>query len=61
LQVSLGAAGYASFEALAEAIEMADKAMYGEKGRRKAGGAGSGSDRGSVGTGSPSTPIAVVR
>jgi hypothetical protein len=61
LQVSLGAAGYASFEALTEAIELADKAMYREKGRRKTGGTGSGPEQGSVGTGSPPTPIVAVR
>jgi diguanylate cyclase (GGDEF)-like protein len=61
LQVSLGAAGYASFEALAEAIELADKAMYREKARRKTRGAGSGRDQGGVGSASPPTPIAAVR
>jgi diguanylate cyclase (GGDEF)-like protein len=58
LQVSLGAAGYSSFEALAEAIDSADKAMYREKARRKADSAARGSG---VGSGTPSTPIAAVR
>ncbi|HWH53095.1 MAG TPA: GGDEF domain-containing protein [Gemmatimonadaceae bacterium] len=58
LQVSLGAAGYSSFEALAEAIDVADKAMYREKARRKTDGSGQGSG---VGSGSPPTPIAAVR
>jgi len=58
LQVSLGAAGYSSFEALAEAIDIADKAMYREKARRKTDGSGQGSG---VGSGSPPTPIAAVR
>jgi diguanylate cyclase (GGDEF)-like protein len=35
LQVSLGAADYASSEQLSYAIERADRAMYREKGRRK--------------------------
>jgi diguanylate cyclase (GGDEF)-like protein len=58
LQVSLGAAGYSSFEALAEAIDVADKAMYREKARRKSNTAGQGSG---VGSGTPPTPIAAVR
>lgn len=58
LQVSLGAAGYSSFEALAEAIDSADKAMYREKARRKADSDARGSG---VGSGTPSTPIAAVR
>jgi len=58
LQVSLGAAGYSSVEALAEAIDMADKAMYGEKAVRKADGSGQGSG---VASASPPTPIAAVR
>ena len=58
LRVSLGAAGYSSFEALDEAIERADRAMYREKGRRKTRPVGFAPARGS---GTPPTPAGAVR